>query len=115
MGRQYKMKKITFGRQSQFELLRIIAMVMIVFQHFAYHSNFDWQSTGVTLPHLWCNLIAMGGQVGVDVYILISGYFLINSEGSLFNFKRILKLGGASLFLFDRTVLCFGLAWFQRF
>ncbi len=109
------MKKITFSRQSQFELLRIIAMVMIVFQHFAYHSNFDWQSTGVTLPHLWCNLIAMGGQVGVDVYILISGYFLINSEGSLFNFKRILKFWGQVFFYSIGLYFVLGLLGFSGF
>lgn len=85
-------------RQSNIEILRIISMIMIVFQHFAYHSNFDWQSTGVTLPRLWYNFIAMGGQVGVDVFVLITGFFLINSNSTSFHFKRILKFWGQVVF-----------------
>lgn len=102
-------------RQSNFELLRIVAMIMIVFQHFAYHSNFDWQSVGATVPHLWCNLIAMGGQVGVDLFVLISGYFLINSSGSVFNFKRILKLWGQILFYSVGLYLVLGILGFGDF
>lgn len=85
-------------RQSSIELLRIIAMIMIVFHHFAVHGDFDWQSTGATIPHLWYNLIMMGGKIGVDVFVLISGYFLINSNGKIFNFKRILKFWGQVFF-----------------
>ena len=58
-------------RQSNIEILRIISMIMIVFQHFAYHSNFDWQSTGVTLPRLWYNFIAMGGRL-VLMFLFLS-------------------------------------------
>ncbi len=85
-------------RQSNIELLRIIAMIMIAFHHFACHGNFDWQSVGTTIPHLWYNFIVMGGKIGVDIFILISGYFLINSNGSVFNFKRILKFWGQVFF-----------------
>ena len=85
-------------RQSNIELLRIIAMIMIAFHHFACHGNFDWQSVGATIPHLWYNFIVMGGKIGVDIFILISGYFLINSNGSVFNFKRILKFWGQVFF-----------------
>lgn len=71
---------------------------MIVFSHFANHGNFDWQSLDTTIPHLWYNFILMGGKIGVDIFVLISGYFLINSNGSLFNFKRILKFWGQVFF-----------------
>lgn len=71
---------------------------MIVFHHFAVHGDFDWKSIGATIPHLWYNFVVMGGKVGVDIFILISGYFLINSNGSIFNFKRILKFWGQVFF-----------------
>ena len=71
---------------------------MIAFHHFAVHGGFDWQSTGATIPHLWYNFILMGGKIGVDVFVLISGYFLINSNGSIFDFKRILKFWGQVVF-----------------
>ncbi len=71
---------------------------MIVFHHFAVHGGFKWQPTEVTIPHFWCNLIAMGGKIGVNIFVLISGYFLITSRGGLFDFKRILKFWGQIIF-----------------
>ena len=71
---------------------------MIVFHHFAVHGTFYWEADSVTIPHFWYNLIVMGGKIGVDVFILISGYFLITSHSSLFNFKKILKFLGQIIF-----------------
>ena len=82
------------NRLSNLELLRIIAMVMIVFHHFACHSGFAWDKSTVTIPHLWRNFIVMGGKIGVDIFVLISGYFLIKDEGKLFHLQRILKFWG---------------------
>ncbi len=73
-------------------------MAMIVFHHLAYHGDFDWQSSGITFPHLWYNLILMGGKVGVYVYVLISGYFLIDSDHSMISFKKVLKFWGQVFF-----------------
>lgn len=36
----------------------------------------------------------MGGNLGVDVFVLISGYFLVTDSGRLFNAVRILKFWG---------------------
>ena len=73
-------------------MLRIISMLMIVFHHFAVHGEFNWNGIGITIPHLWYNVIAMGGKIGVDVFILITGYFLILNNN--FSFKRILLFLG---------------------
>ena len=67
------------NRNTSIELLRIISMIMIMFHHFAYHGNFEWNFNEVTLPHLWYDFILMGGKVGVDIFVLISGYFLIEN------------------------------------
>ena len=40
----------------------------------------------------------MGGKIGVDIFVLISGYFLITSNGKIFNFQRILKMWGQVFF-----------------
>lgn len=85
-------------RQSNIELLRIVSMIMIVCHHFAVHGGFDWESSAITIPHLWYNLIVMGGKIGVDIFVLISGYFLIASHGKIFDFKRILKFWGQIIF-----------------
>ena len=95
------MKKIVHfknQRDSSIELLRIISMIMILFHHFALHGDFIWNASDLTIPHFWYNFILMGGKVGVNIFVLISGYFLISKKESLFNFKRILKFWGQVFF-----------------
>ena len=96
-------------RQSNFELLRIVAMVMIIFHHFAYHGGFVWDFSTITIEHLWYNLIIMGGKIGVNIFVLISGYFLILNKDKIVNlFRKMLKLWGQiffySLLFFASTV-----------
>ena len=90
-------------RNSAVELLRIISMIMIVFHHFANHGGFVYEPTDITVPHFWYNLILIGGKVGVNVFIFISGYYLIEDKGPLFNTKRILKFWG-QLFFYSVTL-----------
>ncbi len=77
-------------RQSNIELLRIISMVLIVAHHFSVHGGFVFDTTTVTLNECWLMLLQMGGKIGVDVFILISGYFLVNSDKA--NIKKIVML-----------------------
>ncbi len=83
--------KIYQKRNSTIELLRIISMLMIVFHHFAIHGDFSFDESQFTIPRLWYNFINMGGRIGVDIFILISGYYLINNTEIKINFKRLLK------------------------
>ena len=69
----------TKPRQSNIELLRILAMLLIVAHHFALHSGFAFPTETVTLNRLWVQLLRMGGKIGVDVFVLISGWFLISA------------------------------------
>ena len=62
-------------RKSNFELLRIIAMIMIVFHHFAIFSESKFDINLITLNRLWNQFIRMGGKIGVNIFVLISGYF----------------------------------------
>lgn len=93
------------NRNTSIELLRIISMIMIMFHHFAYHGNFEWNFNEVTLPHLWCDFILMGGKVGVDIFVLISGYFLIENTEKLFQPKKLLKFWGQVVFYSIMTYL----------
>lgn len=79
------------ARNSSIELLRIISMFMIVFHHFARHGEFQFWDYELSGPKLWYNFIIMGGKIGVNIFVLISGYFLINNNKNLFNFRRIKK------------------------
>ena len=92
------------NRDSSIELLRIISMLMIVAGHFATHGGFCFDTQSITIPRLWWNLIEMGGNFGVDVFVLISGYYLIENKSLSFDIKRLLKFWGQiffySVFLF---------------
>ena len=93
------------NRNTSIELLRIISMIMIMFHHFAYPGNFEWNFNEVTLPHLWYDFILMGGKVGVDIFVLISGYFLIENTEKLFQPKKLLKFWGQVVFYSIMTYL----------
>lgn len=92
------MKENNIQRNSSIELLRIISMIMIVFHHFAFYGGFEWDSSGASVPFFWYNFILMGGKIGVNVFVLISGYFLINSKVNIVNINRILKFWGQVFF-----------------
>lgn len=71
------------GRQSNFELLRIVAMAMIVVSHCIYFGVMNvgggdayrlWNTGGDLFKILSSSLIL--GNIGVGIFFMISGYFL---------------------------------------
>lgn len=78
-------------RQSNIELLRIIAMMLIVIHHFIVHGVFANTDTfggvigTVKVPfkdvtsNIIGQMIAGGGKIGVDLFIIITGYFMCKS------------------------------------
>ena len=60
-------------------------MVMIIAHHFAVHGELDYHSD-LTVNTVWLQLLQMGGKIGVNLFVLISGYFMANSGN-----KRISK------------------------
>lgn len=82
-------KQLKQARQSNFELLRIICMVLIVAYHYS-NAGFSVPSTEpVTFNVLFLNFIGFGGQLGVDMFVLISGYFMIEQK---FKIRRAVRL-----------------------
>lgn len=75
-------------------------MIMIVSSHFATHGGFAFDAADLSVSRFWVGFMAMGGKLGVDIFVLISGYFLITSDRKLPNIRRVWKFlgGGASLF-----------------
>lgn len=76
------------------ELLRIIAMLLIVACHFIIHFNWNTHHYDLMLIQEpgWTNalkfLIVQYGQVGVSIFFIISGYFLVDKT---FKRRRIFK------------------------
>lgn len=64
-------------RESNFELLRIIAMFLIVLHHAIYHGVLAVNNTKYPLNSSISFILGMGGRIGVFLFVLISGYFLM--------------------------------------
>lgn len=63
-------------------------MLLIIMFHFVYHGNFYFQKQ--SLNHLWVIFWMAAGKVGVNIFVLISGYFM--SSQSRFSGYKISKL-----------------------
>ncbi len=78
-------------------------MVMIVFHHFAVHSGLYYNDPGVN--SLYIAALSVIGKVGVYIFVLISGYFLI--DASKIRLPKLIKLW---LQIFFFSVVCFLIA-----
>ena len=91
------------NRNSNFEFLRIIMMLLIVFHHSIVHGvggstpatqliTFGLGTKPIPFPHFFwthnfiCSCFAMFGKMAVDVFVMISGFFLVKSH---FNYKKM--------------------------
>lgn len=75
-------------RLSNFELLRIISMIMIVGHHYVVHGimhryladEFMLWRTGSLFNKIFTSVLYVGGRVGVGLFFAITGYFMINKK-----------------------------------
>ena len=64
-------------RQSNIELLRIFAILIIIGHHFVIHGKL-YECTDISFVNrIWIQYLLLSGKLGVSLFILISGYFLI--------------------------------------
>ncbi len=78
----------TGTRDSNFELLRILCMIMIIMQHFGFWGEFD--ITGeVTRNTVILKSIVNIGKIGVNCFMMITGYYCIFGT---FRASKITKL-----------------------
>ena len=78
-------------RDSNIELLRIVAMLMIVLHHLCLrgYSGLEGGLDGWFVD-LERNMLIIGGKIGVDVFVLISGFFLASGKIKATSFLRVL-------------------------
>lgn len=65
-------------RQSNFELLRIVAMLLIISFHYCYKGGFEFD--GFSLNLLTVKTFWLFGEPGVNLFLLITGYFTVNQD-----------------------------------
>lgn len=102
-------------RQANFELLRIVAMYMVVVMHYLSNSietvPVGGSVQGMDVVYALLESLCI---VAVNVYVLISGYFL---SVSAFSWKRVLKVIGQTLFytvLIPPVLALFGVLSFSE-
>ena len=79
-------------RESNIELLRIIGMLMVIAHHFVVNSGimdaFEVGSTSAN--YVFLTLWGMWGKTGINIYILISGYFMCTSSLTIRRYCKVL-------------------------
>lgn len=68
-------------RQSNFELLRIFAMLLIILFHYVYNGGFNLETSEFCLNKCVLRTLGFGGKLGVELFVLITGYFLSKNGG----------------------------------
>lgn len=79
-------------RVSKFELIRIIAMYLIVLHHSMVHGMLTMKPNQLLESPVNAAvgyIVASGGKIGVYLFVLITGYFMITSNISI---KKLVKL-----------------------
>ncbi len=78
-------------RNSNIELLRIISIILIVISHYVVHGigidTLNYMSTSITRVFLQSLIL---GNLGTILFVLITGYYLINSKK--LNSKKLIRL-----------------------
>lgn len=84
-------KHIFKPRQSNLELYRIIVMLLIVAHHYVVNSGVMnlMESDGFSSRSLFYHVFVMWGKIGINCFVLITGYFMCRSKITL---RKFLKL-----------------------
>lgn len=92
-------------RRSDIESLRIFSMLLIIAHHYACHGGAYYSDAAGA--GRWAAVALMaGGKLGVDLFIMITGYFMIHSS---FQLRRLVRVELAVLFysvLFYVVAVC---------
>ncbi len=110
----YVDSKKTYDRESKYELLRILAMILIIIHHICMHciypqlndSTLFWKYDNPwyrdpkfypSLLHL--ELFATAGKVADEIFLLITGFFMLQKEKIANLDKKIFNLIGQAMFV----------------
>ena len=79
-------------RESNVELLRIVAMLIIIVHHFCVHGivrYYDGISTNISWQIVLTQLVGWGGHMANGIFVVITGYYMF---GRQVNYKKIALL-----------------------
>lgn len=85
------------GRNSSIEVLRIISMFFIILSHYAFHSPFEFTGTKISINQIYTQITVLG-NVGVNVFVLISATFLCRKGSQQYSAKRLFPIWRSMFF-----------------
>lgn len=79
------------GRESNFELLRIVMILAIIAHHYVVNSGVTelYDFNHITGNMIFLQIFGMLGKVGINCFTLITGYFMVKSDISLRKFIKL--------------------------
>jgi len=89
------------SRKSNFELLRIVSIACIILYHSVWHSGVGY--LGLNFNKILVDFLDMFGQLGVNCFMLISGYFLLESN---FKWIKVIRISLEASFYILLGILC---------
>lgn len=78
------------SRKPNIELIRVTVMVSVIIHHLSFVGALPFDRMSITVNRLWNQFLIMPGHAGVDAFILITGYFMINQKS--LNLAKIMKI-----------------------
>lgn len=94
-------------RFSNIELLRIISMLMVILSHYYCHGNFP-EDSFLSANKIVMQLLSCGGKIAVDIFVIISGYFLVTQKFSWLKLSKFLS----TTYFWSLSVLIFSISLF---
>ena len=94
-------------RFSNIELLRIISMLMVILSHYYCHGNFP-EDSFLSANKIVMQLLSCGGKIAVDIFVIISGYFLVTQKFSCLKLSKFLS----TTYFWSLSVLIFSISLF---
>ena len=97
-------------RNSNIEILRIIAIIGITFYHIRLWGGYSFES--ITMNLILLDMFSMFGKIGVNLFAIISGFYLFNTP---FRFEKMLKVWlQILLFSIGLGIISFAFSFFNN-
>ena len=98
------------SRNSAVELLRILSMLLIVGCHFATYGGFSFSASDLSPARFLYGFWELGGNLGTDIFVLISGYYLIENDSFSIRREKAFRLW-AQIFFWSLLLFAVSFLW----
>jgi len=90
-------------KDMRYEFLRSVAMLLIILLHFLSHGGVNQNLDYGSFDYIFFSIMRTLGYLGVNCFVLISGYFLYKSA---FRFSKVMRIVLQTLF-YSRYINCY--------